>query len=184
MTQWFRYRFRVRYSEVDPQSVVFNSRYLEYADVVITEFWRARAIHFSGAGALEFHVARAEVDFVAPIRADEIVEGRARTERLGNTSIATIIELHGAASLEPLVPRDEVETPDAQLPEDLRARIRLVHVHVDLESGRPMPLPGHVRERLGAPATADAAERARSCTLAASELARDMVGTRHDQDAT
>lgn len=160
MTQWFRYRFRVRYSEVDPQSVVFNSRYLEYADVVITEYWRDRALHFTGAGALEFHVARAEVDFVAPIRADEIVEGRARTERLGNTSITTIIELHGASSLEPLVPREDAEAPSAQRPDDLRARIRLVHVHVDLENGRPMPLPAHVRERLGAAAKSDAAETA------------------------
>ena len=35
MADPFSHRFRVRYSEVDPQAVVFNSRYLEYADVVV-----------------------------------------------------------------------------------------------------------------------------------------------------
>jgi len=31
---------KVRYAEIDGQKVVFNSRYLEYADVGLTEFWR------------------------------------------------------------------------------------------------------------------------------------------------
>ena len=31
---------RVRYAECDPQGVVFNSRYLEYFDVALTELWR------------------------------------------------------------------------------------------------------------------------------------------------
>ena len=32
---------RVRYAEIDAQRVVFNSRYLEYFDIGITEYWRA-----------------------------------------------------------------------------------------------------------------------------------------------
>lgn len=35
----FSTRFKVRYAEIDGQKVVFNSRYLEYADVAETEFW-------------------------------------------------------------------------------------------------------------------------------------------------
>ena len=31
---------RVRYSECDPQGVVFNANYVAYLDVVITELWR------------------------------------------------------------------------------------------------------------------------------------------------
>lgn len=133
MTQPFRHRFRVRYAEVDPQSVVFNSRYLEYADLIITEYWREAGLHFTGDGALEFHVVKAVVDFEKPIRADEIVEGLAWTTRIGNSSINTRIELHGAGRSE----------------DDRRAVIELVHVHVDLVSGRSMAIPTSAREALG-----------------------------------
>lgn len=127
----FRFQFRVRYSEVDPQSVVFNSRYLEYADLIITEYWRAIDLHFSGDDALEFHVVKAEVEYRKPIRADELIEGRARTERIGNSSVTTVIELHGK---------------DAD--DDLRSHIELVHVHVDLDQGDPLPIPDGARQKL------------------------------------
>ena len=59
------YRFvwnaRARYAEVDAQAVVFNSRYLEYFDIGLVEYWRAAGI-YSGdglAGGPEAHVAKA-----------------------------------------------------------------------------------------------------------------------------
>lgn len=127
MADIFTHRFRVRYAEVDPQSVVFNSRYLEYADIIITEYWRELGIHFTGEDALEFHVVRAEVDFVQPLRADEWVVGKGWTERVGNSSVTTKIELHGESG------------------DDLRSAITLVHVHVDLETGQSLPVPKPVR---------------------------------------
>ena len=127
MADVFSHRFRVRYAEVDPQSVVFNSRYLEYADIIITEYWRALGIHFTGDDALEFHVARAEVDFVQPLRADEWVIGKGWTEKVGTSSVTTKIELHGESG------------------DDLRSTITLIHVHVDLESGKAIPVPDPVR---------------------------------------
>lgn len=133
MSPIYRHEFRVRYAEVDAQAVVFNSRYLEYADLVLTEYWRAIGLHFSGENALEFHVVTATVNYRAPIRSDELVEGRVWTERLGTTSITTRMELHGAG-------RDS----------DLRAEISLVHVHVDLATGKPMPLPESARAVLEA----------------------------------
>ncbi len=132
MSDQFTHTFRVRYAEVDLQSVVFNSRYLEYADLIITEYWREIGLHFTGDQALEFHVVRAEVDFIQPIRTDELIEGRARTARIGSSSVTTEIELHGADN-----------------EDDLRARILLVHVHVDLESGQPLAVPREARIALG-----------------------------------
>ena len=134
----FTHRFRVRYAEVDLQSVVFNSRYLEYADLLITEHWRTCGVHFAGGaastmGQLEFHVVRAEVDFRSPIRVDEWVEGLVWTDRIGTSSVTTRIELHGC---------------DAATGEDLRSTIVLVHVHVDLASGQPMPVPPEARRAL------------------------------------
>ncbi len=129
----FRHTFRVRYAECDLQGVVFNSRYLEYADLLITEYWREIGINFAGEDALEFHVARAVVDFRAPIRVDEWVEGRCQTGRVGASSVLTRITLHG-----------QTESGG----DDLRAEIELVHVHVDLASGRSQPVPDHVRKLL------------------------------------
>ncbi|MDE2560773.1 MAG: acyl-CoA thioesterase [Sphingomonadales bacterium] len=136
MSTPFRYTFRVRYAEIDGQSVVFNSRYLEYADVLITEYWRATGVQQTNLGELEFHVVRAEVDYRAPIRYDELVEGRVWTEKVGRTSIVTCMELHGQAN--------------GQGGDDLRAGIRLVNVHVDLDQGTPQPIPEEVRARLEA----------------------------------
>ena len=124
----FAHRFRVRYAEVDPQSVVFNSRYLEYADLVITEYWRVAGVHAAPQGTLEFHVARAVIDFRKPIRADEEIDALARVTRFGTASMTTLIELHGAGA------------------EDLRAEIELVHVHVDLATGGSTPIPAFVRD--------------------------------------
>lgn len=124
----FRHRFRVRYAEVDPQGVVFNSRYLEYADLLVTEYWESVGLGFVGDDTLEFHVAQANVTFVQPIRLREWIEGRALTTRLGNSSMAQRIELHGEAAAD-----------------DLRAVIELVQVHVDLENGAPLRIPGAVR---------------------------------------
>lgn len=126
----FTHRFRVRYAEVDPQSVVFNSRYLEYADLIITEYWRSIDIHFSGEQALEFHVVKAVVEFKQPIRADEEIDGKAVTSRIGRSSATTEIGLYGLDGAD-----------------DLRATIELVHVHVDLDSGKPIPIPDDVRTR-------------------------------------
>ena len=93
MADPFSHRFRVRYSEVDPQAVVFNSRYLEYADVVVSEFFRARRAE--GMPDIEFHIRKAEVDYLRPIRLEELVEGRLRVERIGNSSVTFAIALFG-----------------------------------------------------------------------------------------
>ncbi|MEK6638488.1 MAG: thioesterase family protein [Pseudomonadota bacterium] len=126
-------RIRVRYAEIDAQAVVFNSRYLEFADVAITEYWRAVGFRSAGAAwaALEFHVARALVEFKAPIRYDEEIDLYARTTRIGRSSLTTWIEIHGAAQ----GPAD-----------DLRATVEIVNVNVDLASGTSCRLPDWIGE--------------------------------------
>lgn len=126
MSQTFKHIFRVRYAEVDPQSVVFNSRYLEYADILVTEYFRDARTR-GMPDELEFHVRRAEVDYLAPMRADELIEGRMTVPKIGNSSMEQLITLHGAKD------------------GSLRAEIRLVAVMVDLASGKPLRIPDTVR---------------------------------------
>ena len=141
MDKLFSHRFRVRYAEVDPQAVVFNSRYLEYADILVSEFFRDRRAHGLPAG-LEFHIRRAEVDYIRPIRSEELLEGRLAVERIGNSSMAMRIALHGVA--------EEAGAPGSAA-DDLRAEIVLVQVHVDLATGRPLRIPDSLREAFGFP---------------------------------
>ncbi len=132
----FRYfeRIRVRYAEIDGQSVVFNSRYLEYADVGITEYWRAVGVRDHPEWqATEFHVARAVVEFRAPIKLDEEIDILCRTTRIGRSSLTNVIEIHGTAA----APVD-----------DLRAEIELVNVNVDLTTGKSVALPSWMTEML------------------------------------
>ena len=131
----FSTRLRVRYAEIDGQRIVFNSRYLEYADVAVTDFWEWTGI----AGALpdiwpatEFNVRRTEVDYLKPFRLGDTIEAFVRIETLGTTSLTKRFELAHA------------ETGD------LHTVITMVSVHVDLETGRPVALPDAIRTVLEA----------------------------------
>jgi acyl-CoA thioester hydrolase len=123
----------VRYGEIDSQAVLFNARYLDYADVAITEYFRALGISFApGPGTPEFHVAKATVEYKAPIRYDERIDLTVRTLRLGRSSLVLGIELRGAGE------------------NDLRATVEEVYVHIDLESGKSAPLPEWIRTAIEA----------------------------------
>lgn len=127
----FSHQLRVRYAEIDGQKVVFNSRYLEYADVALSEYWRWLALaELPEWRSMEFHVARATVDYKAPLRYDDLFDAWARTERIGTSSVTSRVELVHA------------ETGA------LHTVIDLVHVNVDLDAGRSAPIPSAVRDRM------------------------------------
>ena len=146
----FHHTFRVRWSETDAQGMVFNARYLDYADVAITEYWRAAKLRErAGDEPLEFHVKKATVTWFAPIKPDEMIEVMARTLAVGRTSMTQLVEIHGA--------REDGA-------DDLRATADLVSVFVDLSTHRPQPLP----EWIGA-AFAEFDARPNSAVLASTE---------------
>jgi acyl-CoA thioester hydrolase len=130
----FSTRFRVRYSEIDGQKIVFNSRYLEYADVAITEFWRWADLSDIGAEwtDAEFNVVRATVEFKKPFTYDDMIEAFVRIARLGNSSMTLVTELCHADT------------------GDLHASIEVISVHVDLAARRAIAIPDRVRARLEA----------------------------------
>ncbi len=130
---WF-HSFRVRWSETDTQGVVFNARYLDYADIAITEYWRAMDIRAEHPDApLEFHVARAVVNFRKPITSDEMLTVSARTTQFGRTSMTYQVGIFGGAG-------------DV----DLRSEVELIYVHVDLATHLPTPFPSWLPEKFTA----------------------------------
>jgi len=121
---------RVRYAEIDGQKVVFNSRYLEYADVASTDFWDWTGIEAALGDVwrhTEFHVRRAEVDYLRPFVWGDTVEARVRIARIGGTSLTMAMELaHGDTGA-------------------CHATVTMVLVNVHLPTGRPVTIPDTIR---------------------------------------
>ena len=92
-----RHELRVRWSEVDPQGIVFNPNYLMYFDVAATEYWRAIGYvypeGFHGLGVDTFAVS-AKLDFKVPARYDDVLDVLVRTARFGRTSLRMLCEVH------------------------------------------------------------------------------------------
>ncbi|TNE34769.1 MAG: acyl-CoA thioesterase [Alphaproteobacteria bacterium] len=92
----FFFGFRVRYSEIDAQGVVFNAHYLTYFDTAITEYFRH--IGFDNQANLaqtgdDFHLVKSEVIYEAPILFDAEIEVGCRASKLGRTSLTFTLEI-------------------------------------------------------------------------------------------
>ena len=124
----FRFTFqkRVRYAEVDPQAVVFNSRYLEYLDIGVTEYWRAVGMKVAGEDSFEAQVVKTTIEYKKPLRLDELFDICVGVVRIGRSSMTTRWEIHGAGA------------------DDLRVSGETISAHVDLQAGRSLPVPDRV----------------------------------------
>ena len=117
---------RVRFNEIDGQNIVFNGHYLTYADIGVTEYFRALGegqpgayFHQYGTDIRETHC---DIDYHAPARLDELITIAARVSRFGRDSFT----LHCG------IFRGEERLTD----------IEIDYAHLDLDSGQPTPLPG------------------------------------------
>jgi acyl-CoA thioester hydrolase len=127
----FRFRLRVRYHECDPQGVVFNSNYLAYADIAITELYREAfgswEVPMSEHG-LDLVVAEANVRYRAPLRFDEEFDLVVTLPRIGETSTTTRVAVERAGVT--------------------AAEIEVRHVFLDLEGRTKAPIPDEIRTEL------------------------------------
>ncbi len=83
---WFFHPFRVRYSEIDGQGVVFNAHYLTYFDTTITEYFRALGYdQYADAKQTgeDYHVVKSLIEYKAPVRFDQEIDVCARVARIG-----------------------------------------------------------------------------------------------------
>lgn len=93
----FSFGFRVRYSEIDGQSVVFNAHYLTYFDTAITEYMRALAYDYVGEvkrTGEDFHTVKTVVEYKAPVYFDEEIDVCCRVSRIGRSSMVFLLEIH------------------------------------------------------------------------------------------
>ncbi|HTU30569.1 MAG TPA: thioesterase family protein [Solirubrobacteraceae bacterium] len=128
----FVHRLRVRYSECDPQGVVFNPQYLAFADHTLTELWREL---YGGYMAMlergvDVVVAEARLRFRASARFDEELDVAVDVAQLGTTSMTFHYLITRAADGAPL------------------AEVELRYVWVDRDTGAKTPIPDWARSKL------------------------------------
>jgi acyl-CoA thioester hydrolase len=98
----FIHTLRVRYGECDVQGVVFNSHYLAYFDVSLTELWRAALGGYQVMldRGIDVVVAEAQVRFRGSARFDQELTLEMAIAHLGNTSIVSRHRIaHGGRAL-------------------------------------------------------------------------------------
>lgn len=126
----FSTTFKVRYAEIDGQRIVFNSRYLEYADVAVNEFWEWTGVATAIAeiwAHTEFHVRHTEIDYLKPFVYGDTIEAFVRIGRIGTSSLTQQFELCHAVTGE------------------LHTKIDMVIVNVHLPTGKPVAIPNEMR---------------------------------------
>lgn len=97
------HRLRVRYSEIDYQGIVFNAHYLSYFDAALTEFMRDLEFDFTALvkhEQLDFHLIKSTVEYVQPIRADQLIDIAVAPAKLGNSSVTWQLAIFGADQTE------------------------------------------------------------------------------------
>lgn len=122
--------FRVRYSEIDGQGVVFNAHYLTFYDTTITEYFRALNYdQYADAKktGMDFHVVKSVVEYKSPIRFDAEIEVGARVARIGSSSMTFELAIFLKDSA------------------DLMATGEVVWVNTDQSTHRPAPITTEVR---------------------------------------
>jgi len=124
----------MRYQECDPQHVVFNARYGDYADLACFEFMRAALPRPQDAfdGTFEMQTVRQVVEWKASARFDDVIEISIWASRLGNTSMTLSCELRRAGM------------------EDVLATIETVYVHVDAQTWKKRTIAPEMRAALAA----------------------------------
>ena len=134
------HRLRVRWAEVDMQKIVFNAHYLMYADNAMGEYWRQLAVPYeAGMQALggELYVKKAEVQYHASARLDDVLGVGLRCLRIGRSSLQFVFGIFCGDRL--LVSgeliyvfADPATQTSRPVPEALRAMIER------FEAGEPM----------------------------------------------
>lgn len=118
---------KIRYSDCDPQGIVFNGNYSRYWDDAITD-WLTEA-GLEGVGA-EMVTARIEMDFRSPAFLGDTLVTEPAVEKVGTTSVTVAMTTRRASDGEVVVEGREIV------------------VFVDPETFRPVPVPSEVRTRL------------------------------------
>src|ERR1019366_4010228 len=128
----FCHTLRVRWAEVDKQSIVYNVNCFLYFDVAITEYWRAIGINYPDgivkADGTDLYTVKATAEYHGSAEYDDFLDIHGRTARLGRSSMQFLLKIWRGdthpLSGEPLYANaDPASKKSVPLPELLRQKI-------------------------------------------------------------
>jgi YbgC/YbaW family acyl-CoA thioester hydrolase len=124
---------KIRYSDCDPQGIVFNGNYARYWDDALTDWFEEAGLGGEGLGGTGVDVvaARIEMDFRASAGLGDTLQTDIAVERVGNTSMTLTFTTRRLSD-------DTVVTEGSE-----------VLVFVDREDFRPTKVPDEVKNKLG-----------------------------------
>ncbi len=130
MAKQFSHRIRVRFSDCDPQNVLFYANHLEYFDVAITELWREATESYDAMteGGVDIVVAEAGIRYLSPVRFDAEVDVTVEITRLGKTGMSSRLAISEG--------------------DNLRSEGELRHVFIRAGSSEKLPIPERIRAGL------------------------------------
>ena len=125
----FSHQLRVRWSEVDAQGVVFNPHYLTFADIAVTEYYRAIGMPYPAAfdvTVADLYARKTQIEYHASARFDDALDLFVRVSRLGRSSFDFHIEVTHV--------------------EEHISTIQMTYVHANLEKQQSVPLTQQFRD--------------------------------------
>lgn len=130
----FHHTLRVRYSEIDAQSIVFNAHYLTYFDTTLTEFFRTLGITFGTTNVstmeYDYHLVKSTVEYHMPIYFDEVLDIYVGVERIGNSSLTFKLFIYVGDETQP------------------RTTGEIIWVHANRKTEKSAPLPPDTIDKL------------------------------------
>ncbi len=91
----FIHFLRVRYSELDPQGVVFNANYLMYCDDALETWFRTTIPEGLEAHDLDLMLKKAVLEWLSPARLGDTLEIGVTILRWGNSSFDVKFKVDG-----------------------------------------------------------------------------------------
>lgn len=136
--------FRVRYSEIDGQQIVFNAHYLTWFDTALGELFRHLGVVYGeareGADPIDFHTVRNLIDYHAPVRFDEVVAVCCRLGRIGRSSVTFEMAIFARDDETPRATGQVVwvcagvgDHASKPIPDDMRARFEALNTAAQVE---------------------------------------------------
>ena len=125
-------KIKVRYSEVDCQRIVYNSHYLTYFDISLSEmledcFDQDEYVKNTNN---DFHTVGVQMDFKSPARLNDQLEVYTGVKKLGNSRMTFMQEIYKEGSDEVLnsanitwVNTNQKSMKSETIPEDIRTKL-------------------------------------------------------------
>ena len=125
-------KIKVRYSEVDCQRIVYNSHYLTYFDISLSEMLEDcfNQDEYIKNTNNDFHTVGVQMNFKSPARLNDQLEVYTGVKKLGNSSMTFIQEIYRVGSDEILnsahitwVNTNQKSMKSTTIPNDIRTKL-------------------------------------------------------------